>query len=153
MAVSVASVASVAAASAWALWPERACVSTATNEGRTRHPSLTIVFDEHLPDSRAFALRARAFRARIVPLSSETKRDIGALWFETLLPEAVSADSAIAGLTRHADAFVLTRFALAAGMRLTQRTIEGRAEPDALTAWRLDAPAAHSRRVTHAQPD
>jgi hypothetical protein len=129
-------VASVATASAWALRPERAMAPA--GEAVAQGHSLTVVFDEQLPDSRAFAMRARVLGARIVPMRS----DIGALWFEMLMPEVRSTGGAIAGLTRHADAFLLTRFAMGAGMRLGQRAVEGRAGSDALIAWRLDAPAA-----------
>jgi hypothetical protein len=127
-------VASVAAASAWALRPER---EMAPSGASARGHALTIVFDEQLPDSRAFAMRARVLGARIVPM----RHDIGALWFETLMP-ALGSTGAIAGLTRHADAFLLTRLAIGAGMRLDQRAVEGRAGTDALIAWRLDASAA-----------
>jgi hypothetical protein len=128
-------VASVAAASAWALWPEREMAPSGS--ASTRGHALTIVFDEQLPDSRAFAMRAHVLGARIVPM----RHDIGALWFETLMP-ALGSTGAIAGLTRHADAFLLTRLAIGAGMRLDQRAVEGRAGTDALIAWRLDASAA-----------
>jgi hypothetical protein len=101
-----------------------------------RSRSLTIVFDEQLPDSRAFATRARMLGARIVPMRS----DVGALWFETLMPAIEASAGAIAGLTRHADAFLLTRFAMAAGMRLGQRVVRERAGSDALIAWRFNAP-------------
>jgi hypothetical protein len=130
-------VASVATASAWALWPGRAMAPA--GEALAQGHSLTVVVDERLPDSRAFAMRARVLGARIVPMRS----DIGALWFETLMPTVGSTGGAIAGLTRHADAFLLTRFATSAGMRLAQQAVEGRARSDASIAWRLDAPAVH----------
>jgi hypothetical protein len=127
-------VTSVATAGGWALWPERVSGST---DDSARARSLTIVFDEQLPDSRAFAMRGRGPRARIVPLRS----DMGALWFETLVPAIGPGGGTISGLTTHADAFLLTRFAMAAGMRLSHRAVRERAGLDALIAWRVNAPA------------
>lgn len=124
--------ASLAAAGSWVLRPARAMAARET--GQPLKTSLTIVFDERRADSRAFALRARMAGACIVPLND----DIGALWFRTLLPAAGSGRSALGGLTTHADAFLIARFASGIGMRMTRRTIDARMGPGALVAWRLD---------------
>jgi hypothetical protein len=97
---------------------------------------ITIVFDEQLADSHAYALRARMTGARIVPL----RADIGVLWFESLMPAAAKPGHSIAGLTRHADAFLLAAFAQGIGMRMTRRAADARGQADALIAWRLEAP-------------
>lgn len=89
---------------------------------------LTVLFDAHLADSRAFARRACMTGARSVALSG----DIGEMWFELLAPASGAEETAFAGLTRHADAFVFSRLAQGAGMQMTQRT----AGP--LIMWRLD---------------
>jgi hypothetical protein len=91
--------------------------------------SLIIVCDEQLADSRAYALRALMTGARVVPL----RDDIGMLWWATLMPRAASPGHVLAGLTRHADAFLLAGFAQGIGMRMTRR-----AQADALVAWRLE---------------
>jgi hypothetical protein len=124
--------ASLAAASARVLWPVRAMAQS--GEPAARANSLTIVFDERLADSRAFAFRSRTMGARVVPL----RDDIGVLWFQRLMPLAASPCNTIAGLTRHADAFLLTCFAQSSGMRATQRTAGAHARADTLVMWRLD---------------
>jgi hypothetical protein len=91
-------------------------------------PRLTVIFDKHLADSRAFALRACMAGAQGVALSG----DIGEMWFELLKPDDGSRQNAFAGLTHHADAFLLARLAQGAGMRVTQRPA------GALIMWRLD---------------
>ena len=117
-------VASLAVVGVQTLRPVKACELAA--------PRLTVLFDEHLADSRAFALRACMTGAPRVALSG----DIGEMWFELLKPASGAAQTAFAGLTRHADAFVLSRLAQGAGMQMTQRT----AGP--LIMWRLDPLAA-----------
>lgn len=71
---------------------------------------------------------------RTVPLGN----DIGTLWFQHLMPLASSPGNVIAGLTRHADAFLLTRFAQGIGLRIAQHSAEAHAGPDTLVMWRLD---------------
>jgi hypothetical protein len=124
--------ASLAAASARVLWPARAMAQS--GEPAARANSLIIVFDERLADSRAFAFRSRTMGARVVPL----RDDIGVLWFQRLMPLAALPGNTIAGLTRHADAFLLTCFAQSSGMRATQRTAAAYAGADTLVMWRLD---------------
>lgn len=102
--------------------------------------TLTIVFDEHLADSRAFAVRSRTTGARIVPLGN----DIGMLWFEHLMPLASSPGNTIAGLTTHANAFLLTRFAQGIGLQVAQRTAEAHAGPKTLVMWQLVATGART---------
>ncbi|OXC74284.1 hypothetical protein [Caballeronia sordidicola] len=102
--------------------------------------ALTIVFDEHVADSRAFAVRSRAMGARVVPLGS----DLGVLWFERLIPLASSPGNTIAGLTTHASAFLLTRFAQGIGLRVAQRTADAHAGPDTLVMWQLVANGART---------
>ncbi|SAK64346.1 hypothetical protein AWB79_03106 [Caballeronia hypogeia] len=70
------------------------------------------VIDEDLPGSAALVQRALVHGARIEPLCG----DAGWLWFERL-----SRARAIAGVTRGADAFVLTQLGAQNGMRVTQR--------------------------------
>jgi hypothetical protein len=130
--------ASLAAASIRVSWPAQTMLRSATLSseqvglGHTGH-TLTIVFDQHLADSRAFALRSRTMGARIVPLGN----DIGMLWFEHLMPLASSPGNAIAGLTTHANAFLLTRFAQGIGLRVEQRTAEVHAGSDTLVMWQM----------------
>lgn len=76
----------------------------------------TWVIDEDLPQSLVFVRRARMTGARIASLSG----DAGWLWIERLSQEAMTSSRAIGGLTRFADAFVLTRLAASAGMRATR---------------------------------
>jgi len=109
--------------------------TTLYNEHAARGDSLIIVFDEHVADSRAFAFRSRTKGARTVPLGN----DIGMLWFQHLMPFASSPGNVIVGLTKHADTFLLTRFAQGTGLRITQHTAEPRAGPVTLVMWRLDA--------------
>jgi len=130
--------ASLAAASIRVSWPAQTMLRSATLSseqvglGHTGH-TLTIVFDQHQADSRAFALRSRTMGARIVPLGN----DIGMLWFEHLMPLASSPGNTIAGLTTHANAFLLTRFAQGIGLRVEQRTAEVHAGSDTLVMWQM----------------
>jgi hypothetical protein len=78
--------------------------------------------------------------ARIVPLGN----DIGVLWFERLMPLASSPGNTIAGLTTHANAFLLTRFAQGIGLRVAQRAAGAHAGPDMLVMWQLVANGARS---------
>ena len=132
--------ASLVAASIRVSWPAQTMLRSATLSseqvglGHTGH-TLTIVFDQHRADSRAFALRSRTMGARIVPLGN----DIGMLWFEHLMPLASSPGNTIAGLTTHANAFLLTRFAQGIGLRVEQRTAEVHAGSDTLVMWQLVA--------------
>jgi hypothetical protein len=118
-------------------WPAQTMLQSATllSEQVPLGHALTIVFDEHLADSRAFAVRSRTMGARIVPLGN----DIGVLWFERLMPLASSPGNTIAGLTTHANAFLLTRFAQGIGLRAEQRTTEAHAGSDTLVMWQLVA--------------
>jgi hypothetical protein len=116
--------------------PVQATMQSATlsNERGGLARALTIIFDRDLADSRTFAFRLRTMGARILPLGN----DIGALWFESLMPLASSPGNTITGLTGHADAFLLTRFAQGTGMRVTQRTADAHTGPGTLVMWRLD---------------
>jgi hypothetical protein len=110
-------------AAAWTLWP----ASTRSTAGRIEvQTKLTFAFDARFADSRAFARRASLLGARIVALED----GIDSLWFERLLPDARSGN-ALAGLTGYADAFVLTRLALASGMRVTRHSLAS----GGLVAW------------------
>jgi hypothetical protein len=135
--------ASLAAASIRVSWPAQTMLRSATLSseqvglGHTGH-TLTIVFDQHQADSRAFALRSRTMGARIVPLGN----DIGMLWFEHLMPLASSPGNTIAGLATHANAFLLTRFAQGIGLAVAQCTAEAHAGPDTLVMWQLVANGA-----------
>jgi hypothetical protein len=118
-------------------WPAQTMLQSATlsSEQMALGDTLTIVFDEQLPDSRAFAVRSRMMGARIVPLGN----DIGMLWFKRLMPLASSPGNTIAGLTTHANAFLLTRFAQGIGLQVAQRTTEKHAGSDTLVMWQLGA--------------
>ena len=120
--------ASLATACMRVSWP-----TTLPSEHASTGHTLTIVFDEHLADSRAFALRSRTMGARIVPLGN----DIGMLWFEHLMPLASSPGNTIAGLTTHANAFLLTRLAQSIGSRVEQRTTDAYAGSDTLVMWQM----------------
>jgi hypothetical protein len=140
--------ASLAAAGSPALWA--ATQATARPGELAAHArlltnSLTIVFDERLADSRAFAFRARVTGARIVPL----RNDIGLLWFQSLMPADGALPGTLAGLTRHADAFLLIRLALGIGMRVTRQAADAHTGPDALVMWRLDPPSTSALRATY----
>jgi hypothetical protein len=132
--------ASLAAASIRVSWPAQTMLRSATLSsaqvglGHTGH-TLTIVFDAHLADSRTFALRSRTMGARIVPIGN----DIGMLWFKHLMPLAISPGNTIAGLTTHANAFLLTRLAQGIGLRVEQRTAEAHAGSDTLVMWQMVA--------------
>jgi hypothetical protein len=89
-----------------------------TASGGMAAPNATWVIDEALPQSPALIRRARLTGARIASLSG----DAGWLWFERL-----SSLQAIGGLTRCADAFVLTQLGTETGMRATRRTLDGHA--------------------------
>jgi hypothetical protein len=129
--------ASLASACVSVSWPAQAMLRPATlsSEQVALGHSLTIVFDEHLADSRAFAIRSRTMGARIVPLGN----DVGMLWFERLMPLASSPGNAIAGLTTHANAFLLTRLAQGIGLRVEQRTTGANAGSNTLVMWQLVA--------------
>ena len=129
--------ASLATACLRVSWPAQTMLQSATlsSEQMALGDTLTIVFDEQLPDSRAFAVRSRMMGARIVPLGN----DIGMLWFKRLMPLASSPGNTIAGLTTHANAFLLTRFAQGIGLQVAQRTTEKHAGSDTLVMWQLDA--------------
>ncbi|QIE27876.1 hypothetical protein SBC1_59870 (plasmid) [Caballeronia sp. SBC1] len=131
--------ASLVAACGGMPWPAQASVRSTTlhneyDEQAVRGDSLIIIFDERVADSRAFAFRSRTRGVRTVPLGN----DIGTLWFQHLMPLASSPGNVIAGLTRHADAFLLTRFAQGIGLRIAQHSAEAHAGPDTLVMWRLD---------------
>jgi hypothetical protein len=121
-------------------WPACASVQSTPlfNERATGVHSCVIVFDESLPDSRAFALRSRTQGARTMPLGN----DIGALWFQHLMPLVSSPGHTVTGLTTHADAFLLTRLALGLGLRIERHSAEAHAGPDTLVMWRLDSSGA-----------
>ena len=78
----------------------------------------TWVIDEALSQSVELIRRVRMSGAQIASLSG----DAGWLWFERL-----SSAPRIGGLTRCADAFVLTQLGAGIGMRATQRTLDGHA--------------------------
>jgi len=134
--------ASLAAAYVPMSWPAQTMLRSPMLSSEQVAPghALTIVFDEHLADSRAFALRSRTMGARIVPLGN----DIGVLWFERLMPLASSPGNTIVGLTTHANAFLLTRFAQGIGLRVAQRAAGAHAGPDMLVMWQLVANGARS---------
>jgi hypothetical protein len=114
-------VASVTAISVTPLWQLSALAPSCARR-------LIVSFDKDLPDSHAFALSASAAGARSMALSGDT----GDMWFELLKRGLTSPQFVFAGLTRHADAFLLARLAQGAGMRTAQRS-EG-----ALTMWRFE---------------
>ncbi|SAK88144.1 hypothetical protein AWB77_04753 [Caballeronia fortuita] len=66
------------------------------------------IVDADLPQSRVIVRHARSAGARITALSG----DAGWLWIERLSPEP-----AIAGITRFADAFVLSQLGAEIGLR------------------------------------
>lgn len=138
--------ASLATACLRVSWPAQTMLRSSTlfatlsSEQRALGHTLTIVFDEHLSDSRAFAVRSRTTGARIVPLGN----DIGVLWFKRLMPLASSPGNTIAGLTTHANAFLLTRFAQGIGLQVAQRITGKHAGSDTLVMWQLDANGARN---------
>jgi hypothetical protein len=95
-----------------------------------RATPLVILFDERLPESRALASGARMTGASAVPL----RGDIGLLWYERLMPAQGVAPVTFAGLTRHAEAFLLARLAHSVGMHMTRESAQ------TLILWRLDPP-------------
>ena len=129
--------ASLAAASIRVSWPGQTMLRSATLSSAQvgLGHTLIIVFDAHLADSRAFALRSRTMGARIVPIGN----DIGMLWFKHLIPLAISPGNTIAGLTTQANAFLLTRLAQGIGLRVEQRTAEAHAGSDTLVMWQMVA--------------
>ncbi|SAL65987.1 hypothetical protein AWB71_03902 [Caballeronia peredens] len=80
----------------------------------------TWVIDEDLPQSRVLISRVSLTNARVVSLSG----DAGWLWFERLSFEAASASRGLSGVTRGADAFVLTQLGAGIGLRATQRRLD-----------------------------
>jgi hypothetical protein len=66
------------------------------------------------------------------------------LWFKRLMPLASSPGNTIAGLTTHANAFLLTRFAQGIGLQVAQRTTEKHAGSDTLVMWQLVANGART---------
>jgi hypothetical protein len=122
--------------------PARAMLRSATLSSEQIAPghTLTIVFDEHLADSRAFALRSRTIGTRIVPLGN----DMGVLWFKRLMPLATSPGNTIVGLTTHANAFLLNRFAQGIGLQVAQRISEAHVGAGTLVMWQLDAKGARA---------
>jgi hypothetical protein len=127
--------ASLATACMRVSWP-----TTLPSEHASTGHTLTIVFDEHLADSRAFAVRSRAMGARVVPLGN----DPGALWFQRLMPLVTSPGNTIAGLTTHANAFLLTRFAQGIGLHVAQRISDVHVGSGTLVMWQLGADVAQT---------
>jgi len=78
--------------------------------------------------------------ARIVPLGN----DIGMLWLKRLMPLATSPGNTIAGLTTHANAFLLTRFAQGIGLQVAQGISETHVASGTLVMWQLDADGART---------
>ncbi|MFM0324667.1 hypothetical protein [Caballeronia glebae] len=83
------------------------------------------VVDEDLPQSRVLVRRARLTGAGIASLSG----DAGWLWIERL-----SSLHAIGGITRFADAFVLSQLGADIGMRATHH----RAFENGAVLWTLE---------------
>ena len=99
------------------LWPMLdVAVSTHPPEMRT------LVIDRNLPESRAWVRHAQMQLngARIEPLFG----DAGWLWFERLSCDALRPLHGIGGLTRFADAFVLTQLGAGIGMCATRRMLD-----------------------------
>jgi hypothetical protein len=90
-----------------------------TGFGGAAAPTRTWVIDEELPQSGVLIRRARLSGSRIASLPG----DAGWLWFERLSLEAMSSRG-VGGLTRCADAFVLTQLAAGIGMRATRRMLD-----------------------------
>ena len=82
----------------------------------------TLVIDRNLLESRAFVRHAQMQTngAHIEPLFG----DAGWLWFERLSCDALRSSYAISGLTRFADAFVLTQLGAGIGMCATRRMLD-----------------------------
>ena len=89
----------------------------------------TWVIDENLTQSRVLIRRVQSTGARIAFLSG----DAGWLWFGRLSSEAMASAQGFSGLTRSADAFVLTQLGAEIGLRATQRTLG-----DGAVFWTLD---------------
>lgn len=88
----------------------------------THAPELrTLVIDRNLLESRASLRHAQLQLngARIEPLFG----DAGWLWFERLSGDALRPSHTIGGLTRFADAFVLTQLGAGIGMCATRRML------------------------------
>ncbi|WP_321801764.1 hypothetical protein [Caballeronia sp. J97] len=83
------------------------------------------VVDEALPQSGVVVHRARMTGARVASLSG----DAGGLWIERL-----SSSPSIAGITRFADAFVLSQLGAETGMRATRH----RAFANGAVLWTLE---------------
>ena len=98
--------------------------------GATRTSARIWVVDEALPQSRVLVRRARLTNGRVQSLSG----DAGWLWIERLSEEAISSPHPIGGLTRFADAFVLSRLSAGIGMRTTHH----RAFDDGAVLWTLE---------------
>ncbi|WP_250515360.1 hypothetical protein [Caballeronia sp. INDeC2] len=88
------------------------------------------VVDEDLPHSRLIVRRARLTSGRVESLAG----DAGWLWIERLSKDAMSSPHAIGGLTRFADAFVLSQLGAGIGMRATHH----RAFDDGAVLWTLE---------------
>jgi hypothetical protein len=84
----------------------------------TQRTQRTWVIDNELPQGGMLLRRAPFRHAQVAVLEG----DAGWLWFGRL----ASLDR-IAGVTRAADAFVLTQLGASAGMRATQRRLDGHA--------------------------
>lgn len=84
------------------------------------------VVDQDLPQSAAVLRR----HVRIAALSG----DAGWLWIERLSKEAAARPDGIGGITRFADAFVLTQFGSEIGMRARHH----RAWDDGALLWTLE---------------
>lgn len=93
--------------------------------GATRPSARTWVVDVDLPQSGIIVRRARLTGAQIASLSG----DAGWLWIERL-----SSSHAIGGITRYADAFVLSQLGAGVGMRATHHRTFG----DGAVLWTLE---------------
>ncbi|SAK61896.1 hypothetical protein AWB76_03136 [Caballeronia temeraria] len=93
--------------------------------GAMRPSTRTWVVDEGLPQSRVLVRRAHLTGARIASLSG----DAGWLWIERL-----SSSQAIGGITRFADAFVLSQLGADNGMRATRH----RAFDNGAVLWTIE---------------
>jgi hypothetical protein len=85
------------------------------------------VFDASLAQADAFADHA----ARLLIPAFDIGDDIGALWHASLASRVARAPSALIGLTRAADFFVLTRLALRPGRLVAHATEASRPHANA----------------------